>query len=166
LQKQRLLAIIKIMTAELDESRNTAWRAFLTTHATVIELIERELAEAGLPPLSWYDILFALYEAPNHCLRMHELARAVLLTRSQITRLVDRLEAAGLLYRQPCPTDRRGASAAITAEGLATRQKMWPVYAQGISKYFGRHLSDAEVNVVIEAFRRVQTAACEAEESD
>jgi DNA-binding MarR family transcriptional regulator len=147
------------MTTSLDESHNAAWRIFLTSHAVLIDLIEQELAQAGLPPLAWYDVLFALYEAPNHRLRLHELADAIVLRRSNLTRLIDRLEAAGLVCRESCPTDRRGAFAAITPQGLAMREQMWPVYSQGIAKYFACHLSNAEVDVLTKAMGRVLAAA-------
>lgn|ERR687886_2089484 len=143
----------------LDESHNAAWRIFLTSHAVLIDRIEQELAQAGLPPLGWYDVLFALYEAPSRRLRLHELADAIVLQRSNLTRLVDRLEAAGLVRRESCPSDRRGAFAVITQEGLAMREQMWPIYAQAIAKYFACHLSKAEVEVLTKAMRRVLAAA-------
>ncbi len=152
------------MTTNLDESRNVVWRLFLTTHALLIDRIEQELAQAGLPPLAWYDVLFALYEAPEQCLRLHELAEALVLQRSNLTRLVDRLEAADLVCRKACPTDRRGAFAAITDKGLAMRQQMWSVYAQAIEKYFAAHLSEAEVDVLREAMSRLLTAARKTEQ--
>ena len=136
------------MAPNLDESSNAAWRLFLTTHAKLITLIEQELAQAGLPPLAWYDVLLALSESPEHRLRMHELAETMVLDRSNLTRLVDRLESKGLVCRKSCPTDRRGAFAAITEQGLAMRQQMWPVYEQAIAKYFASHLTDTEVEVL------------------
>lgn len=147
------------MTTNLDESHNATWRLFLTSHALLIDLIEQELAQAGLPPLAWYDVLFALYEAPDHRMRLHELADAIVLRRSNLTRLVDRLEAAGLVCRKSCPTDRRGAFAAITKEGLTMREQMWPIYAHSIAKYFADHISDAEVDVLTKALGRVIAAA-------
>lgn len=147
------------MTANLDTERNAAWRIFLTTHAVVVDLIEQELAQAGLPPLSWYEVLLALSSAPEQRLRMHELAAAIVLDRSNMTRLVDRLEAKGLVCRKTCPTDRRGAFAALTEEGKAMLQKMWPVYQQAIAKYFGHHLSDTEVNVFTKGLQRIQARA-------
>jgi DNA-binding MarR family transcriptional regulator len=147
------------MTSNLDESRNAVWRLFLTTHAVLIDQIEQELAQAGLPSLTWYDVLFVLDEAPNHRLRLHELADAIVLRRSNLTRLIDRLEAAGLVYRESCPTDRRGAFAVITEAGLAMRQQMWPVYAEAIAKYFAQHLSDTEVEVLAETLKRILTLA-------
>ncbi len=145
------------MNTDSNLSRQTAWRLFLTTQATLLELIEQELAQAGLPPLTWYDVLFALSEAPDQRLRMHELAAEIVLCRSNLTRLVDRLETAGLVCRKSCPTDRRGAFAAITEQGLAMRQKMWPIYEQAITKYFARHLDDTEVEVFTKVLERVLT---------
>ncbi len=151
------------MNRDLDELLISAWRLFLTAHAKLIELIERELAQAGLPPLGWYDVLFALEEAPKRRRRMNELSRAVVLSRSNLTRLVDRLEAAGLLRREPCPTDRRGAFAVLTAEGARTRRRMWPVYAGCIAKHFAGHVNKAEARVVAEVFERVLAALPEDE---
>src|SRR5947208_14251995 len=95
----------------LSEQHLGAWRTFLKAHATIIDLIERDLVTAKRPPLSTYDVLIELYEAPEHRLRMHELAERVVLSRSGLTRLVDRLETEGLLTRDPCGTDRRWTSA-------------------------------------------------------
>jgi DNA-binding MarR family transcriptional regulator len=120
-----------------------------------IEGIERRLVEAGLPPLGWYDVLLELSVAPGRRLRMHELASAVVLSRSGLTRLVDRLERAGLLRREPTPEDRRGSFAVLTEEGKEMRRRMWPVYAKGIAEHFGGHLSDDEVRVLTGALKRV-----------
>lgn len=145
----------------LEGSRDVAWRAFITAYALVMERIERELAEAGLPPLGWYDVLLELSVAPERRLRMHELARAVVLSRSGLTRLVDRLEQAGLLRREPDPADRRGSFAILTDEGAAMRERMWPIYARGIAEHFGKHLNDEEVDVLTGALKRVLSAARE-----
>ncbi len=148
-------------TARLEGSRDVVWRAFITAHALVMERIERELAEVGLPPLGWYDVLLELSVAPDRRLRMHELARAVVLSRSGLTRLVDRLERASLLRREPDLADRRGSFAVLTDEGAAVRERMWPVYARGIAEHFGKHLDDEEVEVLIGALQRVLGAARE-----
>lgn len=148
-------------TSGLEGSRDVAWRAFITAYALVMERIERELAEAGLPPLGWYDVLLELSVAPERRLRMHELARAVVLSRSGLTRLVDRLEQAGLLRREPDPADRRGSFAILTDEGAAMRERMWPIYARGIAEHFGKHLNDEEVDVLTGALKRVLSAARE-----
>jgi DNA-binding MarR family transcriptional regulator len=143
----------------LDGRREAAWRALITAHARVVEKIERALVEAGLPPLGWYDVLLELSAAPGRRLRMHELARAVVLSRSGLTRLVDRLEGAGLLAREPTPEDGRGFFAVLTDEGRETLRRMWPVYSAGIADHFGRHLTDEEARVLAEALSRVRAAA-------
>lgn len=143
------------MSVNLSKLHNLAWRKFLTAHTIVIEQIERDLAIAELPPLSWYDVLFALSQAPDHKIRLHELAQAVLLSRSNVTRLVDRLESAGLLQREQCKDDRRGSFAIITAEGFAMLEQMWSVYEAGIVRYFACHLDATEVKLFAKILNRM-----------
>jgi DNA-binding MarR family transcriptional regulator len=119
-----------------------AWRAFLTAHARVVNEIEGALREEGLPPLSWYDVLWPLYRAPNRRLRMKELAEQVVLSRTGLVRLVDRIERAGLLRREPVPGDGRGAYAVLTRQGAETLRRMWPTYARGIRRGFLEYLGD------------------------
>jgi DNA-binding MarR family transcriptional regulator len=130
---------------KLDNLRNSVWRLFLTAHVKVLERIESKMAQAELPSLEWYDVLFVLKEAPEHRLRLSQLAEKLLLSRSNLTRLADRLEKAGLLRREHCPTDRRCTFAVVTEAGLAMQQQMWTVYAEGIAEYFADCLDDAEV---------------------
>lgn len=144
------------MMERLTEQQLAAWRAFITAHATVIRRIEQELATAGVIPLAWYDVLIELYEAPERRMRLHELADAVVLSRSGLTRLIDRLEHAGLLTREMDMTDRRGAFAALTEAGIEAMRQAWPIYARGIRMFFARHLSDAEVDTLIAALERVR----------
>jgi DNA-binding MarR family transcriptional regulator len=143
----------------LEQGREEAWRALITAYSAAVEGIERGLLEAGLPPLSWYDVLLELSAAPGCRLRMHELASAVVLSRSGLTRLVDRLEKAGLLRREPDPTDGRGSFAVLTDAGAGMRERMWPVYAKGIVEHFGAHVSDEEAEVLSRALGRVRAAA-------
>src|SRR5437867_4159514 len=96
-----------------------AWRALIAAHASLLRRLDRELeAEHGLS-LAWYEVLLRLRRAPQGHLRMSDLAGSVFLTPSGLTRLVDRLEEAGLVQRVSCPTDRRVSWAAITDEGRA-----------------------------------------------
>jgi DNA-binding MarR family transcriptional regulator len=142
----------------LSEQHLAAWRTFLKAHATIIDRIDRDLVAAQRPPLSSYDVLIELYEAPERRLRMHELAERVVLSRSGLTRLVDRLEAEGLLTRDRCGTDRRGAFAVITEQGIAALQKTWPIYARGISEYFAQWLTLEEAQFLESALRRTLQA--------
>jgi DNA-binding MarR family transcriptional regulator len=143
----------------LSDQHLAAWRTILKAHATIINRIDHDLAAAKLPPLSTYDVLIELYEAPEHRLRMHELAERVVLSRSGLTRLVDRLEAEGLLMRDRSGTDRRGAYAVITEQGIAALRRMWPVYAGGIAKYFAQWLTVDEAQLLEEAMGRALQAA-------
>lgn len=132
------------MTEALSRNGLQAWRRLLTAHSRATAAIERDLEAAGVLPLGWYDVLFALHEAPGNCLRMHELADAVVLSRSGLTRLVDRLDKAGYVTREACPEDRRGQHAVLTPKGKAALRKTWPVYERSIRDHFARHFSDAE----------------------
>ena len=145
------------MTAksQLDDLRNSVWRLFITVNVKLIDRIEEKFSQAGLPPMEWYDVLLTLKEASEHRLRLSELAEQVLLSRSNLTRLVDRLEKAGLLYREACPSDRRGTFAVLTEAGLAMQNKMWVVYAEGIAEYFGSHLDDDEAKMMQQVLKRM-----------
>jgi DNA-binding MarR family transcriptional regulator len=142
----------------LSDQHLAAWRAFLKAHATIVDKIDRDLVAAERLPLSSYDVLIELYEAPERRLRMHELAERVVLSRSGLTRLVDRLEAEGLLVRDRSSTDRRGAYAVITVKGITALRRAWPVYAQGIMQYFAQFLSLEEAQVIEKAFERILEA--------
>lgn len=149
----------RVLSSGLEQGRNVAWRTFLTAHAAAIDWIEDDLREAEALPLPWYDVLLVLYEAPGRRLRMHELARELLVTRGGLTRLVARIEGAGLLLREPDPTDGRGLFAVLTADGLGALRETWPVYARGIARHFGCHLTDEEVEVLTRALSKIQAAA-------
>ncbi len=92
---------------------------------------------------------------------MSELARKVVLSRSGLTRLVDKLEVAGLLTRESTPADGRGAFAALTDEGMAALRQAWPVYARSILKHFAQHLSDEEARIYQESLGRILEAVGE-----
>lgn len=136
------------MTTEVDGAHLDAWRAVLRTHAAVIEPVERALAAAELPPLAWYDVLWALREAPRGRLRMGDLAERVTISRGGLTKLVDRIEEAGLLERRPCETDRRGFDAILTWRGKTMLRRMWPVYAETLNRVFASELTNEQARAV------------------
>jgi DNA-binding MarR family transcriptional regulator len=141
-----------------DDERLAAWRALLHAHLTVTTVLNRELeAEAGLP-LTWYDVLLTLHDAGGR-LRMQELARSVLLSKSGVTRLVDRMARAGLVTREPCEDDRRGLLAVLTDAGEAALRRAAPVHLRGIDEHFCRHLDDHDAGVVHRALARVIAAS-------
>ena len=147
------------MSNDLSPEALDVWRRFLTAHSHLTAAIERDLHAADVLPLSSYDVLLALHEAPDKCLRMHELAEAVVLSRSGLTRLVDRLYEVGLVDREPCPEDRRGQHAVLTAKGKAALRRTWPVYARSIEQHFAAHLSDTEVKRMDKLLSRVIEAS-------
>lgn len=126
----------------MDDERLELWRGFLNAHARVTRAIGRDLAEAGLPDLGWYDLLWTLYRRPGRSLRVKELAEEVVLSPTAMSRFVDRVEAAGCVRREPDPDDRRALQVTLTDEGVALLRRMWPVYARGIERHFAAHLGD------------------------
>lgn len=146
------------MTTRVPEPHLEAWRGVLAAHASVVQRAERELREAGLPPLAWYDVLWTLRRAPERRLRMGELADAVTLSRGGLTKLVDRLEMAGLLHREACATDRRGYEAALTEEGERMLRRMWPVYARVLEEMIVSRLDADDAALVASALSRVVAA--------
>lgn len=149
---------------KLAPLHNAVWRLFLTAHTRLLERMEQQLAAAELPSMEWYDVLFTLKEAPNQQLRLSELADRVLLSRSNLTRLVDRLEKAGLLYRQSCPTDRRGTYAVLTEAGLEMQQRMWIVYSVAIAEYFANPVTEAEALMLQQVFNRLLAGVLDRED--
>ena len=143
----------------MPRASKSAWPALLTTRALVVEAVEKRLADAGLPELAWYDVLWALEQAPAGRLRMHELASATVITRSNMTRLVDRLAAVGLVARASVGDDRRGAFALLTPAGRAMRARMWKIYGPAIADLFDRHLSASEGAAMRACLLRVIQAA-------
>lgn len=150
------------MSSELSKTHQEAWRKYYGSFWRIYAAIETDLAAADLPSLSWYDALYELYLAPDRRLRMSELARSALLTRSGLTRLVDKLEKARLIERQACPSDGRGQHAQLTEQGVEMLRKIWPVYRAGIAKYFAAQVREPEARQLAAVFGRVMDAAGQA----
>lgn len=142
------------MPSRPDAERLDAWRAFLRAHAVLTDVLDRELQAERQLPLAWYDVLVNLHEAGGQ-LRMRDLADGVMLSRSGLTRLVDRMATAGMVTRRPDPEDRRGTLACITGEGDGALRRAAPVHLRGIEEHFGAQLRDDEVAVVRTALERV-----------
>jgi DNA-binding MarR family transcriptional regulator len=147
------------MGKSLESTKGSVWALFLTTHAVLVERIEERLVQASLPPLGWYDVLWALERADDQRARMSELADKVVLSRSNLTRLVDRLEDAKLVARERSEEDRRGAYAVLTEKGKVMRKQMWPVYQTAIRDLFEKAITDDESEVVGAVLRRILDTA-------
>lgn len=138
-----------------DDPRLRAWIAFLRAHAAVTRRLETELtAERGLS-LAEYDALLQLAVADGRRLRMGELADRVVLSRSGISRLVDRLAADGLAARRACPTDARGAWAELTEAGLERLRRAAPVHLRGVEEHFLAPMTEAEREALVHALESV-----------
>jgi DNA-binding MarR family transcriptional regulator len=132
-----------------------AWRGLLRTHAALTRALDAELAEAHEMPLSSYEVLLFLCDAPGGRMRMSELAESALLSRSGLTRLVDRLARAGLLKRVPCDEDARGWFASITPEGRAAFEAARETHLRGVRRLFLERLTDDERETLGEVFERL-----------
>jgi DNA-binding MarR family transcriptional regulator len=146
------------MPKTIESQQLAAWRAMLTAQAELNERIDRAMRESDAIPLHWYDALSGLAEAPRRRLRLGELARVALLSRSGLSRLVDRLEEAGLLAREACGDDARGAFAVLTPAGLTALRKASRVYGKELQDRFGQHVTAKESAVIAGALQRVLEA--------
>lgn len=149
--------MMRAMQNEPDSLRLAAWRAFLEVHAHVTDRLEQELEAERRLPLTWYDVLVQLQEAPGHRLRMTELANAVLLSKSGLTRLVDRMCAAHLVERNPDPEDRRVTHVTLTDTGYMRLQDAAPIHMRGIDLHFAQYLTDEEASCIRAAFTRINS---------
>ena len=131
----------------------------LEAHRAALQVLAKELAAECRLPLAWYDALAHLGEAEGRRLRMHALADAVLLSDSGITRIVERMEAAGLVRRRMAHDDRRAVEVALTPKGLRLLRRAWRIHARGIARHFGDHVTVGEAKAVTRALRKVRDAA-------
>ena len=127
-----------------NSDRLAVWASFLRAHTVVMAKLERELQDERDLPLAWYDVLYQLTRHGGE-LRMQELARSVLLSKSGLTRLVDRMEDAELVQRRSCPSDRRGTYVGLTGDGRDTLRRAAPIHLRGIGEHFLDRLDDADI---------------------
>jgi len=128
------------MSETLEPDMLDAWRGFLFAHAKVVRALEADMIEQHDLPLTWFDLLGRIKQAPGQRLRMHQLEQASLFTRSGITGLADRLEKAGFVRRERSAEDRRGVYLAITQAGTDKIDEVWPDHELSIQNHFGQHL--------------------------
>ena len=130
----------------LDERELRAWRGLLRVHTTLVKALDAELvAEHGLAVTS-YEVLMYLADSPGGQMRMHDLAASVLLSRSGLTRLVDRLERDGLIRRKACDSDARGAYAVLTDTGRRKLDAARHTHLAGVRNHFLDKLDDEEMD--------------------
>ena len=153
------------MTAEVHEleaAELAAWRGMLKVHSALVKALDSELEAAHGLPLSSYEVLIYLRVAPGKRLRMAELADRTLLSRSGMTRLVDRLERDGLVERVSCADDARGAFARLTEAGRAKLREAAPTHLEGIRRHFLAHVTPEQLALLGAAWDAVGGAAASA----
>ncbi len=132
------------------------WTTLVRAEQRVAAGIEAALKAAQLPPLAWYDVLLELRRAAPERLRPLAIEARLLLAQPNVSRLIVRLERAGLVDRHPCPEDGRGQLIGITAAGMALLERMWPVYRAAIQAEVGDRLAgDAAAEALADGLARL-----------
>ncbi len=143
-----------------DDPRLVAWRAFLEAHARVTRRLDDELRTEHRLSLAEYDALLQLARSPGRRLRMNQLADRVILSRSGITRLIDRLEKAGLVERAHCSSDARGAEAVLTRPGLERLRAASRTHLRGVEAHFLAVARPDDLETIGRALGEVAAKAC------
>ena len=141
-----------------ESSEQRAWRNFLLAHSRVLARVDADLTAECDMTLAEYEVLLHLFEAPDHRLRMNELAELARLSPSGLTRRFDALVRRGWVARERCDEDRRGVLAQLTAEGLERIDAAQPVHARGQRMHFGDVLGRDELELVADAMARLAAA--------
>ncbi len=146
-----------MLHVQLTDRELAAWTGLLRAHTRLVGQLDEELRREHDLPLSSYDVLTQLESAPGAEMRMSELAEAVLLSRSGLTRLVDRLERQGLLERRDCPEDARGANAALTERGRGRLYEARATHLDGLRRLYLSRLGPGDQDRLAEIWDRLQS---------
>src|ERR687898_1278384 len=141
---------------ELAPAELGAWRGLLRVHSALVKALDAELLATHGLPLTSYEVLINLQAAPGRRRRMAELADGVLLSRSGMTRLVDRLERDGLLERDACVSDGRGTFAVLTDQGEELLSRARRTHLDGVRERFLEHFTEDELELLARFWNRVQ----------
>jgi DNA-binding MarR family transcriptional regulator len=138
--------------------RLRAWRLYFESALALVDVLDAELERDAGIPLRWYDALVHLEETPDG-LRMNELAERILYSKSGLTRVVDRMEEAGLVRRVRPENDRRSILVVLTDEGRNTMEQARRHHRHAIEQHFSRHLADTDIKALTRAFEKVSAHA-------
>jgi DNA-binding MarR family transcriptional regulator len=141
-----------------SSDRLRAWRLYFESALALVDVLDAELERDAGIPLRWYDALVHLEETPEG-LRMNELAERILYSKSGFTRVVDRMEEAGLVHRARPENDRRSILVVLTDDGRNTLEQARRHHRHAIEQHFSRHLGDADIKALTRAFEKVSTHA-------
>lgn len=143
------------MVGRRNDGEITAWIGLLQAYAQVVPALEADLQAGHRISLTWFDILNRLDQAPEGRLRMRELEDRSVFTNSGITRLVDRIEAAGFVRRERVDDDRRGVDVVITDAGRAKLAEVFPDHARSIHEHFGQFLDPSDATAIQRATAKI-----------
>ena len=152
------------ITTSLTKRELRAWSGLLRTHALLTKELDAELERGHGISLSSYEVLLHLMHADEGRMRMSELADSVILSRSGLTRLVDRLEREGLIQRCTCPSDARGFNACLTDAGRERFAAAQQTHLDGVRRRFTSLLDAAQQDVLGDAWERVAPAGSSSDE--
>ncbi|GGP15057.1 MarR family transcriptional regulator [Nonomuraea glycinis] len=145
-------------TRWLDATEMAAWRAFVSTTHLLERRIEEQLKSAAGLTHPQYEVLVWLAEAPGRQMRMSELARVVVASKSALTYQITQLEKAGLVQRTTCPSDERGVLAVITEAGLECLRRVAPGHVDVVRAYLIDQLTREELESMTTAMRKTEQA--------
>ncbi len=159
------VATVQDNSASRDSAYEDAFQAMRSTYLLISERFEKELADAGLPDLGFFGVLLALNDSEKPS-RPRDLLCKVNVTKSGLTRLVDRIEKAGLVERTYCPSDRRGTFLVITDEGRETLARMLPVREKVFRESFIELIPEEDAETVARALTAVSDGIYESLNAD
>lgn len=143
------------MSANPSDGHILAWARLMKASQLVLGAVEAELKAAGFPPLAWYDVLLELRRAERGRLRPVEIEGRLLIAQHNVSRLIDRLEKASYVVREPCEDDGRGQVVSITDEGRALLNTMWPSYRQAIQTHVADKLTETDARDLADLLSRL-----------
>ena len=146
--------MVTATAAWLDEAEMEAWQAFLRASTRLMERLDTELAGHGVS-LADYEILVHLSAETTGELRMTELAARTLVSRSGLTRRLDRLVDAGVVERRSCPTDRRGVYAVLTPAGRRRLEQAAPTHVEGVRRHFLSQIQGQDLQTFTETLNAI-----------
>ena len=138
--------------------RLRSWRLFFESALALLDVLDTELEHAVGIPQRWYDVLVHLEETPEG-IRMNELAERILYSKSGFTRVIDRMEEAGLVRRVRPEHDRRSILIVLTDKGAETMERARRHHRDGIEQHFSQHLTDADIKALTRALEKISTHA-------
>ncbi len=154
------------MVTPVHDERITAFGMLLEAHAALMSRIGGDCKDDLKVPVNWFEVLLRLARSPGERLRMSELANQVALSASGLTRLIDRVEEAGMVKREACPNDRRGAYAVLTEAGRRVVSRALPTHIESIERHLVRPIGADGVETLVALLRTLRDAACDATESE